>query len=132
VFVPWLFAEARKSGVARYVAGGANRTSAVHVDDAADLYLLALEKATAGSLYHGAAEHGVTAHALAEAVARAGGYKTESVSRDEALTLWGPQMVAFLSINNQIDSSKAAAELGWRPRAAPKLLEDVARGSYRP
>lgn len=131
VFVPWLFAQARAGGVARYIGDGANKSSAVHVQDAADLYLLALAKAPAGSLYHGAAEHGVTARALAEAVARAGGYNTGSVSREEALALWGPKMVAFLSINNQVDSSKAVRELGWKPRAAPKLLEDVARGSYR-
>jgi nucleoside-diphosphate-sugar epimerase len=41
---------ARKEGAARFVGSGGNRWPMVHVDDLADLYLLALERAPAGTL----------------------------------------------------------------------------------
>jgi nucleoside-diphosphate-sugar epimerase len=49
VQVPALLAQARKSGVARYIGRGLNVWSNVHVDDVVDLYALALERAPAGS-----------------------------------------------------------------------------------
>jgi nucleoside-diphosphate-sugar epimerase len=132
VFVPWLIERARKTGAVPYVGGGEHKASAVHVDDAAELYLLALEKARAGSLFHGAAEHGVTARALAEAIGRARGVPTRSVALEDARVEWGQRLATFLSINSQIASERARAELGWRPRAPTTLLADVEIGSYRP
>jgi nucleoside-diphosphate-sugar epimerase len=132
VFVPWLIQQGRKTGAVPYVGTGEHRSSAVHVEDAADLYVRALERAPAGSLYHGAAEHGVTARAIAEAIGRAQGVPARSVSREQAAADWGPRMAAFLSMNNQTASERAIAQLGWQPRAATKLLADVEFGSYRP
>jgi nucleoside-diphosphate-sugar epimerase len=132
VFVPWLIAQVRKTGAVPYVGTGEHRASAVHVEDAADLYLLALERAPAGSLYHGAAEHGVTARALAEAIGRAHHVPARSVSSSEAAREWGPRMAAFLSMTNQTASERAVAELGWQPRTGTTLLADVEFGSYRP
>jgi nucleoside-diphosphate-sugar epimerase len=94
--------------------------------------LLALEKAPAGSLYHGAAEHGVTARALAEAIGRSRGVPARSVTREQAAADWGPRMAAFLSMNNQTASERAMAQLGWRPKAYTTLLKDAEFGSYRP
>jgi nucleoside-diphosphate-sugar epimerase len=131
VFLPWLIRQARQAGVSRYIGAGDNQASAVHVEDAADLYLLALEKAPAGTLYHGAAEHGVRARDVAGAVGRLVGCPAQSITREQALQLWGPVMVAFLSINNQLDSSKAVRELGWQPDARRRLLDDLEHGSYR-
>ena len=52
--IPAGFVEsARKEGAARYVGTGKNRWPLVHVDDLADLYLLALEKAPPGTLLLG-------------------------------------------------------------------------------
>src|SRR6266851_2957673 len=45
---------ARETGAARYVGDGQNRWPFVDVDDLAQLYVLALEKAPPGSVYHGA------------------------------------------------------------------------------
>jgi nucleoside-diphosphate-sugar epimerase len=132
VFVPWLIEQAKKAGAVPYVGTGEHRSSAVHVDDAADLYLLALERAPAGSLFHGASEHGVRARALAEAIGRARGVPARSVTPEEARSAWGPRLAAFLSMNNQTASERARAELGWQPRAATTLLADVETGSYRP
>jgi nucleoside-diphosphate-sugar epimerase len=49
---------AREEGAARYVGTGENRWPFVHVDDLADLYLLALERAPAGSLLLGVSGRG--------------------------------------------------------------------------
>jgi nucleoside-diphosphate-sugar epimerase len=132
VFVPWLIQQGRKTGFVPYIGTGDHRSSAVHVEDAADLYLRALERAPAGSLYHGAAEHGVSARALAEAIGRAQGLPARSVPLEQAAADWGPRMAAFLSMNNQTASERAVNDLGWQPRAATTLLADVEFGSYRP
>ncbi len=56
VQVPRLIELARKSGVGRHVGRGENIWSNVHIDDVAELFLLALEKAPAGAFYY--AENG--------------------------------------------------------------------------
>jgi nucleoside-diphosphate-sugar epimerase len=59
-FTPALIGIARSKGVAAYVGDGANRWPAIHTLDAARLFRLALESATAGTRLHGVAEQGVT------------------------------------------------------------------------
>ena len=56
VQLPKLIDAAKKAGVPRHVGPGANRWGNVHIADVVALYLLALEKAPAGSLYY--AENG--------------------------------------------------------------------------
>ena len=63
-FVPMLIDLARKTGVSACIGAGANRWPAVHRDDAAALYRLAVEKladgsAPAGSVLHSVADTGV-------------------------------------------------------------------------
>src|SRR5260370_102277 len=55
-FVPTLISIAREQPVSAYVGDGLNRWTAVHRLDAAHLFRLALEKATAGTRFHGVAE----------------------------------------------------------------------------
>src|SRR4029077_2294409 len=50
--LPKLIDVARKAGVPRHVGRGLNIWSHVHIADVAELYLLALEKAPAGSLFY--------------------------------------------------------------------------------
>jgi nucleoside-diphosphate-sugar epimerase len=66
-----MVASGRKRGVVRYVGDGAQRVNPVHVDDLAELYLLALG-APAGTVLHGAAET-VSTREVAEAAAAAAG-----------------------------------------------------------
>ncbi len=58
-FIAMLVAIAREKGVSGYIGDGANRWSAVHRLDSAELFRLAVEKAPAGSTLHGCAEEGV-------------------------------------------------------------------------
>jgi nucleoside-diphosphate-sugar epimerase len=64
---------ARKEGAARYIGSGKNHWPMVHLDDLADLYLLALEKAPAGTLLLGASGESQPVREIAEAASRGAG-----------------------------------------------------------
>lgn len=128
-FVPFVINQAKKAGTANYIEAGDKQVSAVHVEDVADLYLLALETSTAKGLYNVAAES-VSMKELNEAAARLLNVKTKSISTEEAKEQFG-KMFDFLSINNQLDAGKAQRELGWKTNANKTILDDIENGSYR-
>jgi len=65
-FIPVAIGFARQTGAAAYVGDGANRWPAVHRDDAARLFRLALESAPAGSVLHAVGDEGVPIRQVAE------------------------------------------------------------------
>lgn len=69
-FVPMLMQMAVKAGESVYVDDGHMRTSDVHVDDAATLFLLAAREAKAGDVFNGTGSTTVTLRELAEAIGR--------------------------------------------------------------
>ncbi|MBA4124135.1 MAG: NAD-dependent epimerase/dehydratase family protein [Acidobacteria bacterium] len=127
-FVPFMIEQAKKAGAANYIESGAEKVSAVHVEDVADLYVLGLETSTAKGLYNAAAET-VSLKELNEAIARLLEIEAKSISREEARKQFGA-MFDFLSINNQLSADKARRELGWKTKAAT-ILDDIENGSYR-
>lgn len=131
VFLPMLLKDAQQSGVARYIGSGENKMSAVHVDDVARLYILALEKAPAGSVFHAGVESGITMKAITTAISRTLGCQTASLSMAQATETWGVAAAALLSINSQTSALKAIQQLGWQPQSTFSLLEDIEHGSYR-
>ena len=128
-FVPFVLDQAKRANAANYVEPGEKRVSAVHVEDAADLYLLALETSTAKGLYNAAAES-VSLKALAEAAARLLGVRAKGISAEKAREQFG-KMFDWLSINNELDATKAKRDLRWSPRDYHSILEDIENGSYR-
>lgn len=128
-FIPFLIEQAKKTGSANYVGSGEQKVSAIHVEDAADLYLLALETSTAKGLYNAAAET-VSMKELSESVARLLDVEAKSVSADEAREQFG-KMFEFLSINNRLSAEKARRELAWSPDSYNSILDDIENGSYR-
>lgn len=115
--IPFLVEQARTNGVVRVVGHGLNRWSTVHIDDLTDLYLLALEKAPAGSFYF--AENGEASFAeIGEAIAaRLGMGLVASVSADEAAKSWGPARAYYTyGSNSRVRASRARRELQWSPR----------------
>lgn len=129
--IPSMFIQsAQETGAARYVGSAENRWSTVHVEDLAELYVLALTKAPAGSLYIGADGPAYRVKEIAEAAsfgADAGG-RTQSWPLDEARQKLGPFADALV-LDQQASGKKAQRELGWKPRGAP-ILEELRYGSY--
>lgn len=128
-FAPFLIRSAKQAGAANYIGAGAKKVSAVHVEDVADLYVLALETSTAKGLYNVAAES-VSLKELNESVARLLDVPAKSVPPEKAKEQFGA-MFGFLSISNQLDAAKARRELGWTPNAYHSITDDIENGSYR-
>ncbi|MBB3677752.1 SDR family oxidoreductase [Modestobacter versicolor] len=127
-FVPTLVGVARTTGVSGYVDDGANRWPAVHREDAARLFRLALEQAPAGTRLHGVGEEGVPFRQIAEAIGRQLGVPAVSVPREQAPEHFG-WIGHFAAIDNPTSGAVTQEMLGWRP-AGPSLLADLAAGRY--
>jgi nucleoside-diphosphate-sugar epimerase len=122
---------AEKEGAARYIGTGENRWPFVQVDDLADLYALALEKAPAGTLLLGVAGPSYKVREVAERASRGAGAGGKTVSwpleqAREKLGLYADAM----ALDQQASGRRAQELLGWRPHR-PNVLEDIERGSYR-
>jgi nucleoside-diphosphate-sugar epimerase len=129
--IPAGFVEsARAEGAARYVGTGKNRWPFVHVDDLADLYLLALERAPAGSVLLGVAGPSRPVSEVAAAASRGAGAGGRTVAwpLEEARQKLGPYADALV-LDQQATGRRALELLGWRPHR-PDVLEDIERGSY--
>ncbi len=131
VFLPMLLAAARRHNVSYYIGEGANRMSTVHVDAAVSLFMLALGRGAAGSVYLTASEEQVSLRELAEAIARGQGLPWQSITAERAAQVWNPVWAQLLTLTNRVSGEKARRELGWQSGVKPSLLEDVEKGSYR-
>jgi nucleoside-diphosphate-sugar epimerase len=127
-FVPTLISIAREKGVSAYVGDGLNRWTAVHRLDAAHLFRLALEKATAGTRFHGVAEEGIAFRDIAEVIGRRLNIPVVAKSPEEAANHFG-WFAAFAGLDCPASSKLTQERLGWRP-VQPSLLTDLERGSY--
>ena len=119
---------AREKGAAAYVGDGANRWPAVHRDDAARLFRLALESAPAGSVLHAVGDEGVPIREVAEVFAAHLGVPAVSVTPGQA-----GEYVGFLGGFWGLDSPASAQItrelLGWKP-TRPGLIADLEEGHY--
>ena len=68
-FTHALIGFARENGVAAYTGDGSNRWPAANTYDIGVLYRLALEKAPAGSTFHGVGDTGISRKVIAETIA---------------------------------------------------------------
>jgi len=127
-FVPRLIGIAAEKGVSAYVGEGLNRWPAVHRHDAAHLYRLVLEKATAGASYHGVADEGVPTREIAEAIGRELRVPLVSKSREEAADHFG-WIAPFFGVDGPASSALTQERLGWRP-VQPGLIADLNAEHY--
>ena len=128
----FLLDHARSQGESIYIEGTENKKwSTVHVDDLADLFILALHKARAGSFYNTASESGITTRDIASSISRAAdlGGKVKAISLEQMCSLFG-NWGEWWGINNQLSGEKAMMELGWKPHQV-SMLEDIEHGSYK-
>ncbi|MFC4465493.1 NAD-dependent epimerase/dehydratase family protein [Streptomyces xiangluensis] len=117
VHISALVEQARHSGVVRHAGAGRNIWSTVHVEDLADLYLLALERSPAGTFYF--VENGEESlKGLAASIAEALGLDGPAPWDIEAAgAFWGPQFTTgALASNSRVRATRARDVLGWKPR----------------
>jgi nucleoside-diphosphate-sugar epimerase len=127
-FVPILIKFAREKGYAIYVGEGNNLWPAVHRLDAAKLYRLALEKGSAGAVFHGVGDEGIPTRKLAEIIGRKLNVPAVSKTPEEAAALLG-LIGHVLSIGGPSSSALTQERLGWQPTQRG-LVEDLEQGQY--
>ncbi|MEU8722815.1 NAD-dependent epimerase/dehydratase family protein [Streptomyces antimycoticus] len=117
VLIAALVRQARAGGVVRHVGPGRNIWSTVHVDDVADLYLLALEKTPPGTFYfveNGEESFGTIAEAIARSLGLPGPRPWDPDAPDN---VWDPQFARHaLGSNSRVRARRARDLLGWDPR----------------
>ncbi len=106
------FGTALKHGAAHTVGPGDNHWPMVHVDDLAELYVRAVERGPAGSVYYAADSSRLTQREIAGAASRAAGKdgKVQAQPPD------GSPYQEALMLDQQVSSEKARNDLDWRPR----------------
>lgn len=127
-FVPILINIAREKGVSAYIGDGQNRWNAVHRLDAAHLYRLALENATTGARFHGAAEEAIAFKTIAESIGQHLNIPVVSISPEVAAAHFG-FFAGFAGLDCPASSQLTQECLSWHPEQ-PTLLADMERGIY--
>ena len=133
-FIPWLMQMAVKNGEALFVDEGITRTSGVHVDDAAALYLLIGQKLKAGDIkageiFNATASNYPTVKEMAEAIGAVLGVPVRSAKLEEVQEKWGEFLVWFVQHTNMASNKKAREQLGWELHG-DEMLADIRSGSY--
>jgi nucleoside-diphosphate-sugar epimerase len=132
-FIPFAISLAKKNGVSPFVlrkddTGKSVRWNAVHVEDAARLYVLALESAPAGSTLHGAGEQEVEWEKIAQIIGDKLHVPVKSLKADEAGDHF-EWLTKFVSLDAPVSSQMTRELLGWEPKGVT-LLEDLKTGDY--
>ncbi|WP_318386122.1 SDR family oxidoreductase [Enterobacter sp.] len=113
---------ARQKGVSAYVGEGENRWSAVHISDAALLYVRALEKHRPGR-YHAVAEEGITLRKIAETIGQRLNVPVVRLEPSEAADHFG-WMSHFVVQDMSASSALTQEQLNWQPQG-PDLMSDL-------
>ncbi|MBD3886143.1 NAD-dependent epimerase/dehydratase family protein [Phormidium tenue FACHB-886] len=116
--IPQMIAIAKQHQAARYIGRGENIWSTVQIEDVVSAYLLALDKATAGSFFF--LENGESSfREIAQTIHKQLGFQgtAQSWTIEEAVQVWGQEGAHFaFGSNSRIRSSKARKFLGWTPQ----------------
>ncbi|MBZ5736986.1 SDR family oxidoreductase [Nocardioides mangrovi] len=123
-FIPTVIGIARQQGVSAYIGDGTQRWPAVHRRDAARLFRLAIEQASAGTVLHAVGEEGVPLREVAELIGERLELPVTSITAEEA-----PAHFTFLAgfLGSDVPASSARTQelLDWHPTGVG-LLEDMA------
>jgi nucleoside-diphosphate-sugar epimerase len=123
-FASMLIQAAQHSGVSAYVGDGAQRWPAVHRDDAARLFRLALEEAAPGSVLHAVGDEADPMRAIADVIGRRLDLPVESAPAEN----FGMLGVIF-GVDQPSSSALTRERFGWNP-THPTLLDDLETGDY--
>jgi nucleoside-diphosphate-sugar epimerase len=127
-FVSRLISIARAKNASAYPGDGSNRWPAVHRRDAAQLFRLALENASAGSVLHAIADEGIPVRDIAGVIGRHLKLPVTPIASVQAAGHFG-WIVTFFSMDVPASSARTRTKLRWQP-TRPVLLEDLDQGHY--
>jgi len=116
------FREAAEQHTVTYPGDGRQHWGAVHRDDVAEAYALALEHAAGGERYLLSDDARATVAELAAAVAAATGAVVRPQEPEAVLRTLGAYGAALL-LDQQFSAARARRELGWVPRHASFVAE---------
>ncbi|KRW63198.1 hypothetical protein AO724_11960 [Aeromonas allosaccharophila] len=106
-------------GFIPYLGQGENIWSNVHIDDLMDLFVLAIERAPAGSVYF--AENGeLSMTAMANLLQKelALPNRPRSLPRDQFVAKWGDTTTeTVFGGNSRVNSQRARMDLSWTPKS---------------
>jgi len=105
-------------GMVTLVGSGEQHWSSVHVDDLAELYVLALEQGATG-VFIGASGENPTVRALGGAAGASVRAESDDASRERL----GAGFADALLLDQQVSGTKARSVLGWSPTRASVLEE---------
>jgi nucleoside-diphosphate-sugar epimerase len=127
-FVPSIIGIGRKKNVSAFVGNGLNRWSSVHRLDAAKLFRLALEKGSAGAIYHGVADEGVPFRDIADVIGRHLNVPVIAKPSFQSVLHFG--WLGFLTgLDCPASSALTQKLLGWQPMQVG-LIDDLEQGHY--
>jgi nucleoside-diphosphate-sugar epimerase len=115
--LPFLWKLSREKGIGVHIEKGESIWSNAHVIDTAQLYVDALERAKAGSLFYvenGEASFKEIAKVMSLKLGK--GEHTAAISTEEAITVWGEDVAYYgLGANSRCSAEKARTTIGWKP-----------------
>jgi nucleoside-diphosphate-sugar epimerase len=118
-FAGLLADQARRTGVAGYPGDGSQRWPAVHALDAAVLFRLALESASAGTAWHAVADEGDAVRDIAAVIGRRLNLPVAAVPQEN----FGPFGPIF-AMDQPASGARTREALGWHPTHL-SLLADL-------
>jgi nucleoside-diphosphate-sugar epimerase len=122
--------DAFEHGEVAYLGRGLNLYSNVHVEDLAEVYRLAIERGTAGALYHAVAGE-VANRTIAQGVAALAGVPARSIDISEAIERWGKfETLVGMATCSRSRSPRTRRELGWSPRHLD-LMADIGHPAFQ-
>ena len=113
----------RAAGAVPCIGDGTNHWALVHVEDLAELYVLALN-APAGCIYAGVSGQNLPLADITQALSQAAGCpgRINSLTLEDAIQRMGPIAEAF-ALDQQLTGTRARRQLGWTPTHLNALAE---------
>lgn len=115
--------EAASKGSLTIPGHGENHWSIVHVEDLAQLYLLAVEKELSHTILNATENSSIKLKDLAEGIAKRAETKVHYIPYPEALKHFGPLAEGLAVDQPKVSNDRAARLLGWYPRHSHLLPE---------
>ena len=121
---------ARATGVSGFLGDGSQRWPAVHVLDAAHLFMLAAEKAEPGTIWHGVAQEGVPVRSIAEIIGKHLNVPVREIPAAGAAEHFG-FLANFIGHDSPVSSAITQQKLDWHPDPSHAgVLDDLENGEY--